>query len=100
TPPSYQKVNPGDQPVLFLVIGSPTLPLSQVDEYAEPTMAQRISMVDGVAQVNVFGSQKYAVRIDVDPRGLASKGIGIDEIANAISNANVNLPVGTIWGNQ
>ncbi len=97
TPPSYQKVNPGDQPVLFLVIGSPTLPLSKVDEYAESTIAQRISMVDGVAQVNVFGAQKYAVRVDVDPRGLASKGIGIDEVASAIGNANVNLPTGTIY---
>jgi len=97
-PPSYQKVNPGDQPVLFLVIGSPTLPMSQVDEYAESMMAQRISMVDGVAQVNVYGSQKYAVRIDVDPRALAAKGIGIDEVADAIGNANVNLPTGTIYG--
>jgi hydrophobic/amphiphilic exporter-1 (mainly G- bacteria), HAE1 family len=97
-PPSYQKVNPGDQPVMFLVIGSPTLPMSQVDEYAESTIAQRISMVSGVAQVNVYGSAKYAVRIDADPQQLAAKGIGIDELADAITNANVNLPTGTIYG--
>ncbi len=98
TPPSYQKVNPGDQPVLFLVIGSPTLPMSQVDEYAESTIAQRISMVSGVAQVNVFGAAKYAVRIDVDPRKLAAKGITLDDVAGAVSNANVNLPTGTMYG--
>ncbi len=68
TPPSYQKVNPGDQPVLFLVLRSATLPMSTVDEYAESTIAQRISMVSGVAQVNVFGAAKYAVRIDADPQ--------------------------------
>ncbi len=99
-PPSYQKVNPGDQPVMFLVLHSPTLPLSLIDEYAESTMAQRISMVNGVAQVNVFGAAKYAVRVDVDPRKLAAKGIGIDEVASAIANANVNLPTGTIYGND
>jgi len=98
TPPSYQKVNPGDQPVLFLVLRSGTLPLSTIDEYAESTMAQRISMVSGVAQVNVFGAAKYAVRIDADPRKLAAHGIGIDEVANAVSSANVNLPTGTIYG--
>jgi hydrophobic/amphiphilic exporter-1 (mainly G- bacteria), HAE1 family len=97
-PPSYQKVNPGDQPVLYLVLHSATLPLSLIDEYAESTMAQRISMVSGVAQVNIFGSAKYAVRIDVDPRQLSAHGIGIDEVADAITNANVNLPTGTIYG--
>src|SRR5262249_691796 len=99
-PPSYQKVNPGDQPVLFLVLHSETLPLSMIDEYAESTIAQRISMVSGVAQVNVFGAAKYAVRIDVDPRKLAAHGIGIDEVANSITNANVNLPTGTIYGDK
>jgi HAE1 family hydrophobic/amphiphilic exporter-1 len=99
-PPSYQKVNPGDQPVLFLVLHSETLPMSMIDEYAESTIAQRISMVNGVAQVNVFGAAKYAVRIDVDPRQLAAHGIGIDEVANAIGNANVNLPTGTIYGDK
>jgi HAE1 family hydrophobic/amphiphilic exporter-1 len=97
-PPSYQKVNPGDQPVMFLVLHSQTLPLSLIDEYAESTIAQRISMVNGVAQVNVFGAAKYAVRVDVDPRKLAAHGIGIDEVASSISNANVNLPTGTIYG--
>jgi hydrophobic/amphiphilic exporter-1 (mainly G- bacteria), HAE1 family len=97
-PPSYQKVNPGDQPVMFLVLHSQNLPLSLIDEYAESTIAQRISMVSGVAQVNVFGAAKYAVRIDVDPRKLAAHSVGIDEVANAIGNANVNLPTGTIYG--
>jgi HAE1 family hydrophobic/amphiphilic exporter-1 len=97
-PPSFQKVNPADQPVMFLLLGSSTLPLSTVDEYAQSTIAQRISMVRGVAQVNVMGSQKYAVRIDVDPRQLASKGIGIDEVAAAVQNANVSLPTGTVEG--
>jgi HAE1 family hydrophobic/amphiphilic exporter-1 len=100
SPPSYQKVNPADSPVLFLVIHSDTLPLSTVDEYAESTMAQRISMVSGVAQVNVFGSQKYAVRVDVDPRKLAAHQIGIDEVATAIQNANSNVPTGTLYGND
>src|ERR1700736_4936266 len=99
-PPSYQKVNPGDQPVLFLVLHSPTLPMSLINEYAETTIAQRISMVSGVAQVNVFGAAKYAVRIDVDPRKLAAHGIGIDEVATSITNANVNLPTGTIYGSD
>jgi HAE1 family hydrophobic/amphiphilic exporter-1 len=97
-PPSYQKVNPGDQPVLFLVLRSATLPLSTINEYAETTMAQRISMVTGVAQVQVFGAARYAVRVDLDPRQLAAYGIGMDEVASAISNANANLPTGTIYG--
>jgi HAE1 family hydrophobic/amphiphilic exporter-1 len=98
TPPSYQKVNPGDQPVLFLVLHSSTLPMQVVDEYAESTIAQRISMVNGVAQVNVFGAAKFAVRVDVDPRKLAAHGIGLDEVGTAITNAHVNLPTGTIFG--
>jgi len=97
-PPAYQKVNPADQPILYLALSSPTLPLSTVDEYAETLMAQRISMVDGVAQVAVFGSQKYAVRIQVDPDALAARGIGIDEVEHAVENSNVNLPTGTLWG--
>jgi len=100
TPPSYQKVNPGDQAVMVLVVYSSTLPLSTVDEYAESTIAQRLSMVNGVAQVQVFGAAKYAVRIDVDPQRLAARRIGIDDIATAIQNANVNLPTGTIYGSQ
>jgi HAE1 family hydrophobic/amphiphilic exporter-1 len=99
-PPSYQKVNPGDQPVLFLVLRSATLPLPVINEYAESTIAQRISMVSGVAQVQVFGAAKYAVRIDLDPRKLSAHSIGIDEVATSIQNANVSLPTGTMYGSQ
>ncbi len=98
TPPTYQKVNPADQPVIYLALSSPTLPLSSVDEYAQTTIAQRVSMISGVAQVQVFGSQKYAVRTQLDPRALASRGIGIDEVSSAIQNSNVNLPTGTLQG--
>jgi HAE1 family hydrophobic/amphiphilic exporter-1 len=99
-PPSYQKVNPADQPIVYLALSSPTLPLSTVDEYAETLMAQRISMVDGVAQVAVFGSQKYAVRIQLDPDALATRGIGIDEVEKAVEQSNVNVPTGTLWGSH
>ncbi|HVB38725.1 MAG TPA: efflux RND transporter permease subunit, partial [Vicinamibacterales bacterium] len=98
TPPSYQKVNPADQPVLFLALQSDTLPLSQVDEYAETMIAPQISTIPGVAQVNVFGAQKYAVRVDVDPNQLAARQIGLDEVAAAIQTANVNTPTGVING--
>src|SRR5205823_2872612 len=98
TPPSYQKVNPADSPVLFLNLSSPTLKISDVDEYAETIVAQRISMVSGVAQVSVFGGQKYAVRAQLDPRALASHKIGIDEVADALASANVNLPTGVLYG--
>lgn len=98
SPPSYQKVNPADQPVLYLALNSPTLPLSTVNEYADTFMAQRISMVNGVAQVQIFGSQKYAVRVQLDPKALASRGIGIDEVSNAVQRGNVNLPTGTLYG--
>ncbi|HXE89461.1 MAG TPA: efflux RND transporter permease subunit [Terriglobales bacterium] len=97
-PPSYQKVNPADQPILYLALSSPTLPLSAVDEYAQTFVAQRISMVSGVAQVQVYGSQKYAVRAQLDPRALATRQIGIDEIADAVRGGNTNLPTGTLWG--
>src|SRR5512139_2560416 len=83
TPPTFRKVNPADAPILFLTMRSDTLPLSQVDEYAETELAQRLSMVDGVAQVNVYGAQKYAVRISVDPDRLAAAGIGIDQVQSA-----------------
>ena len=98
TPPSYKKVNPADQPVLYLSLSSPTLPLYTVDEYAQTNLAQRISTITGVAQVQVFGSQKYAVRVQVDPRAMATLGVGIDEVQNAIAQSNVNLPTGTIYG--
>jgi hydrophobic/amphiphilic exporter-1 (mainly G- bacteria), HAE1 family len=100
TPPTFNKVNPADSPVLFLAVSSETLPLSTVDDYGETLMAQRISMVKGVAQVNVFGSQQFAVRVQVDPNKLAARGIGIDEVAQAIDTGNVNLPTGTLFGHH
>ena len=98
SPPSYRKVNPADQAILYLALSSPTLPLSTVDEYAETFMAQRISMVSGVAQVLVYGSQKYAVRVQLDPKKLASQKIGINEVSKAVEQGNVNLPTGTLQG--
>jgi hydrophobic/amphiphilic exporter-1 (mainly G- bacteria), HAE1 family len=98
SPPSYSKVNPADQPILFIALTSPTLPLSALDEYGETLLAQRISMVSGVAQVNVFGGQKYAVRIQLDPTALAAKGIGFDDVTAAIQRENVKLPTGTLYG--
>jgi hydrophobic/amphiphilic exporter-1 (mainly G- bacteria), HAE1 family len=100
TPPSYRKVNPADQPVIYLVLSSKTLPLSRVHEYADSLMGQRISMVSGVAQVQIFGSQKYAVRARVNPMALASRKIGIDEVSAALANGNVNLPTGTLQGSH
>jgi HAE1 family hydrophobic/amphiphilic exporter-1 len=98
SPPTYRKVNPADQPVLYLAMTSPTLPLYALDEYAETLMAQRISTVNGVAQVMVYGSQKYAVRVKLDPMALSSMAIGIDEVAAAINAGNVNLPTGILHG--
>jgi HAE1 family hydrophobic/amphiphilic exporter-1 len=98
TPPTYNKVNPANQPILFLAMSSPTMPLSDVDNYAENLLAQRISMIDGVAQVNVFGSQQYAVRIQVDPDKLAAYGLGIDQVEQAVEVGNVNQPLGTLYG--
>jgi len=98
TPPSYRKVNPADQPVLYVALSSPTLPLYTVDEYAQTTIAQRISMINGVAQVIVYGSQKYAVRAQLDPRALVSRGIGIDEVSNSVASGNVTLPTGVLEG--
>ena len=97
-PPSFRKVNPADVPVYYLALTSPQLPLSTVNEYAETYLAQRISTINGVAQVLVFGQQKYAVRVQVDPNAMAARGVGINEIESAISNANVNLPTGTLYG--
>ncbi len=98
SPPSYQKVNPADQPVIYIALSSPVLPLPQVHEYADTMIAQRISMVSGVAQVQIYGSQKYAVRINLDPDRLASLGLGLDEISRAVDQANANLPSGIIDG--
>jgi hydrophobic/amphiphilic exporter-1 (mainly G- bacteria), HAE1 family len=100
TPPSYQKVNPADQPILFLALKSPTLPLYQLNEYAETLMAQRISMISGVAQVQIYGAQRYAVRIQLDPRALASRGVGIDQVTGAVAASNVNMPTGILWGRE
>jgi len=98
SPPTFRKVNPADMPILQMAVSSPTLPMSQVDDYAETMMAQRISMISGVAQVNVYGAQKYAVRVQLDPTKLAARGIGIDEVESALERQNVNLPTGTLWG--
>jgi HAE1 family hydrophobic/amphiphilic exporter-1 len=98
SPPTYNKVNPADFPVVFLAMSSDALPLSAVDNYAENVMAQRISTVDGVAQVNVFGAQPYAVRIQVDPDKLAAYGLGIDQVEQAVETGNVNQPLGILYG--
>jgi hydrophobic/amphiphilic exporter-1 (mainly G- bacteria), HAE1 family len=98
SPPSFRKVNPGDSPVIFLFVTSPTMRLSDLDEYAETKIAQRISMVEGVAQVQVFGSAKFAVRVQVDPNTLASRGIGLNEVDQALRDWNVNIPTGTLYG--
>ncbi len=98
SPPSFRKVNPADAPIFFLTLTSDTLPLSTVNEYAETVLAQRISTINGVAQVQVQGQQKYAVRVQVDPSALASRGVGINEVETAVANANVNLPTGTLYG--
>jgi HAE1 family hydrophobic/amphiphilic exporter-1 len=98
TPPSFRKMNPGDFPIIMLFITSPTMRLSDLDEYAETMVAQRISMVEGVAQVQVFGSTKYAVRVQVDPNTLASRGIGLNEVDAALRDWNVNIPTGTLFG--
>ena len=97
-PPSFRKVNPADFPVFFLALTSGTMPISTVNEYAETNLAQRISTINGVAQVQVFGQQKYAVRVQVDPNALASRGVGINDVEHALAQANVNLPTGTLYG--
>jgi HAE1 family hydrophobic/amphiphilic exporter-1 len=98
SPPTFRKVNPAEQPVIYLAVYSDILPIYQVDEHAETLMAERISMISGVAQVQVFGARKYAVRAQLDPRKLAALNIGLDEVATAIRSSNVNLPVGTLQG--
>ncbi|WP_375514759.1 efflux RND transporter permease subunit [uncultured Nostoc sp.] len=99
-PPTYSKVNPADQPILYLYLDSPTLPLSQVDNYAETYLAQKLSTINGVAQVAVYGSQKYAARIQLDPQQLATRQIGLDQVATAIQQNNVDLPTGSLSGNH
>ncbi|MGA2989186.1 MAG: efflux RND transporter permease subunit [Candidatus Korobacteraceae bacterium] len=97
SPPTFKKVNPADQPILYLALSSTTLPIYQVDDAAETTMGQQLSMIAGVAQVQIFGQAKYAVRVDVDPNKLADRQIGIDQVAQALQNGNTNLPVGSIY---
>ena len=100
TPPSFRKVNPADSPVYYIALTSDTLPLSVVNEYAETQLAQRLSTVSGVALVNVFGSQKYAVRVQVDPTKLAAMGVGLDEVQQSIAQSNVNKPTGILEGSR
>lgn len=97
-PPTFKKVNPADQAIFALAVTSPTLPLYEVDKYAENLIGEQISEIPGVAQVNVMGAAQYAVRVNVDPQALASRGIGIDDVTQAIQSANVNLPMGTLSG--
>src|ERR1019366_1566226 len=97
-PPSYQKTNPADAPILTLALTSAQVPLSTLDEYGETTIAQRLSMVGGVAQVLVYGTQKYAVRLQMDPGQLASRGIALEDVLTAVTSQNVNLPTGVLWG--
>src|SRR5437660_1365266 len=96
--PTLKKVNPADQPIVYLMVSSPTLALSKVNEFADTSLAQRLSTISGVAQVLVTGEQKYAVRAQLDPSALASRGIGIDDVATALQRGNTNLPVGTLYG--
>lgn len=97
-PPTYSKVNPADGPILYLYLTSPTLPLSEVDSYAQSYLAQKLSTINGVAQVQIYGSQKYAARIQLDPQQLAARQIGIDKVQTAIQQGNVNLPTGSLSG--
>ncbi|HVO88994.1 MAG TPA: efflux RND transporter permease subunit [Casimicrobiaceae bacterium] len=100
TPPTQRKVNPADSSILLLALTSQTQPLSVVDDYAENNLAQRISTISGVAQVQVFGSQQYAVRIQLDPNALATRGIALTDVEQAVGQANVNLPTGTLYGRE
>ena len=97
-PPSYSKVNPAERPILFIGVSSQTMTQAQLDEYAETKMAKRISMVNGVARVQVFGSKKFAVRAQMDPEKLASRQIDLEEVRRALSSGSLNLPAGTLYG--
>ncbi len=99
-PPSYQKVNPAEQPIFYLALTSSTVPFYTIDEYAETLMAQRLSMVSGVAGVQVYGAQKYAVRVQVNPDQLSAHGVGIDDVQHAIEQSNTNLPTGKLDGDR
>jgi len=100
TPPSFTKVNPADQPIFFIAVSSDTLPMSQVNEYADTLMAQRISTISGVAQVQIYGAQKYAIRVQADPQKLAAYDLDFKELQTAISAASSNAPVGVISGEK
>jgi len=97
-PPYFRKVNPGDSPIIMFSLVSATLPLSTVDDYGEITLAQQISQLPGIAQVLVFGAQKFAVRVQVDPIAAAARGVALDDVRTFVSKTNSNTPVGTIAG--
>jgi HAE1 family hydrophobic/amphiphilic exporter-1 len=97
-PPSYQKFNPADTPILYLALTSPTLPLSALDEFGQTLLGQQISVIEGVAQVQVYGGQKYAVRVQADPQKLFARDLALEEVARAIRTGNVNLPTGILYG--
>jgi len=99
-PPSFRKVNPADQPVLFLALRSSTLPLSKVNDYAEQILQQQISQINGVAQVQIFGQQKYAVRISADPEAVSARGLSFADIQKSVADANSNQPTGTLRGSR
>src|SRR3954447_2812428 len=98
TPPSFRKVNPADSPILFISLVSDTLPMSTIDDYGQIILAQQISQLPGIAQVLVFGSQKFAVRVQVDPVAAAARNISLDDIRTVLAKANSNTPVGTLTG--
>ncbi len=100
TPPSFRKVNPSASAILYLRVSSDTLPLYQLNEYADTLIGQRLSMVSGVAQVIIYGQKKYAVRVKLDPDALASRGLGIGEVSDAIMSVNSMLPTGELSGQQ
>ncbi len=100
TPPFFRKVNPGDFPVLYVSMRSDTMPLSAVDDYAETVLAPQISQLPGVAQVLVYGAQKFAVRVQVDPVAAAARNISLDDIRSVVAKANSSAPVGTLQGEQ
>ena len=100
TPPSFRKVNPADSPIFYIALRSQTVPMSTVNEYAETQLAQRLSTIPGVAQVLVYGSQKYAVRIHANPDQLAARGIGLNELQQALAQNNVSQPIGQLDGSR
>ena len=99
-PPSYRKVNPADAPILLMSLVSDTVPLTDLDAFAENVISPSLSTIDGVAQVSIFGQQKYAVRIQIDPTALAARGISIDQVQTAIASANSNTPVGVLQNDK